>query len=222
MPPTWPQWAPRRRWAPVPTRSCWSAATTTRFARSPTPAATAGTNCWRATRPPRGRSIVCPYHSWSYRLDGSAAQRAGLQATSTASTPPEFGLAELRLVDWHGWLFVDPSGDGRRLRRARGGLGGGRRPVPTGGADGRRPAFLRAGHQLEGHRRELPGVLPLLDDPPGAVPDQPTDQRREPRHCTGSWMGGWMSIIEGAETMSLTGPAAASRSRVCPSTNCAA
>ena len=23
----------------------------------------------------------------------------------------EFGLAELRLVDWHGWLFVDPSGE---------------------------------------------------------------------------------------------------------------
>ena len=24
--------------------------------------------------------------------------------------PAEFGLTELRLVDWHGWLFVDPSG----------------------------------------------------------------------------------------------------------------
>ena len=52
-----------------------------------------------------------------------AAQRAGLLGRRRASTPTEFGLAELRLVNWHGWLFVDPSGAGRRIRRARRGLG---------------------------------------------------------------------------------------------------
>ena len=39
---------------------------------------------------------------------------------------------------------------------------------------------------------------------------------------SGSWMGGWMSLIEGAETMSLTVKVAASRSRGYQSTNCAA
>ena len=93
----------------------------------------------------------------------------------------EFGLAELRLVDWHGWLFVDPSGEDADFAEHVGGLGGRRRAVPRRGPDDRRPALLRAGHQLEGHRRELPGVLPLLHDSPRTVPDQPADQRREPR-----------------------------------------
>ena len=75
-----------------------------------------------------------------------------------------------------------PQRRGRRIRRACRGLGGRRRAVSARGSDRRRPALLRAGHQLEGDRRELPGVLPLLDDPPGAVPDQPADQRREPGH----------------------------------------
>ena len=67
-------------------------------ARSPTPADTAGTNCWRATRRPRGRSIVCPYHSWSYRLDGRLRNAPGFKDVD-GFEPDEFGLAELRLVE---------------------------------------------------------------------------------------------------------------------------
>lgn len=38
-------------------------------------------------------------------------------------------------------------------------------------------------------------------------------------HTEGSWMGAWMSIIEGAETMSLTGERRRDQ-RASPSTNC--
>ena len=48
-----------------------------------------------------------------------AARGARLPRRRPASTPTGFGLIELPVGDWHGWVFVDPSGDGRRLRRAR-------------------------------------------------------------------------------------------------------
>ena len=149
------------------------------------------------------RSIVCPYHAWSYRLDGALRNAPGFSDVD-GFDPEDFGLAELRLVELARLAVRRPQRTGRRLRRARRRHGGRHRALPPRGPDHRRPALLRAGHQLEGDRRELPGVLPLLDHPSRAVPDQPADQRREPRRSTGSWMGGWMSIIEGAETMSLT------------------
>ena len=111
-----------------------------------------------------------------------AAQRAGLHATSRASTPAaSSGWPNCAWSNWHGWLFVDPSGQDAEFADHVAGTRGRHRAVPPRGPDDRRAALLRAGHQLEGDRRELPGVLPLLDDPPRAVPDQPADQRREPR-----------------------------------------
>src|SRR5680860_1497608 len=51
------------------------------------------------------RSIVCPYHGWNYRLDGSLRvapefrHAPGFQAE-------EHHLVELPVAVWHGWLFV--------------------------------------------------------------------------------------------------------------------
>src|SRR5258705_3252430 len=58
----------------------------------------------------KGRSIVCPYHSWSYRLDGRLRNAPGFRDVDDFE-PDEFGLAELRLADWRGWLFVDAGGE---------------------------------------------------------------------------------------------------------------
>ena len=74
----------------------------------------------------KGRAIVCPYHSWSYRLDGRLRNAPGFRDME-GFEPDQFGLAELRLVNWHGWLFVDPSGQDADFADARRGLGRGRR-----------------------------------------------------------------------------------------------
>jgi phenylpropionate dioxygenase-like ring-hydroxylating dioxygenase large terminal subunit len=58
----------------------------------------------------KGRSTVCPYHSWSYRLDGSLRNAPHFPKVEGFDAD-QFGLAELKLVNWHGWLFVDPSGE---------------------------------------------------------------------------------------------------------------
>jgi glycine betaine catabolism A len=55
------------------------------------------------------RSIICPYHSWSYRLDGQLRNAPSLRNVASFD-PAEFGLVGLAAVEWHGWIFVDPSG----------------------------------------------------------------------------------------------------------------
>src|SRR4051812_42082505 len=57
------------------------------------------------------RSIVCPYHSWSYKLDGSLRNAPSFRSVESFD-PERFGLVPLRVVDWHGWIFVDVAGSG--------------------------------------------------------------------------------------------------------------
>ncbi|WP_286199121.1 Rieske (2Fe-2S) protein [Mycobacterium sp. ELW1] len=55
------------------------------------------------------RGIICPYHSWSYKLTGELRNAPAFDGIGGPDAN-EFGLTELALVDWHGYLFVDPSG----------------------------------------------------------------------------------------------------------------
>jgi glycine betaine catabolism A len=149
------------------------------------------------------RSIVCPYHSWSYRLDGRLRNAPGFR-DADGFVPNDFGLTELRLVDWHGWLFVDLSGaDGEFSQHVAG----------WDGVIGRyRPEELTI---VARHSYELACNWKVIAEnyqecyhcstihPQLARISPPTSG--ENLEFESSWMGGWMSIVEGAETMSLTG-----------------
>ena len=52
------------------------------------------------------RHIVCPYHSWVYRLDG-ALERAPGMAEVTDFSAGDYGLVPLRLEEWDGFVFVN-------------------------------------------------------------------------------------------------------------------
>ncbi len=54
-------------------------------------------------------SIVCPYHSWSYQLDGGLKTAKGFKGTA-GFDESRWGLVELPVTDWHGLIFVDGSG----------------------------------------------------------------------------------------------------------------
>jgi Rieske 2Fe-2S family protein len=149
------------------------------------------------------RSIVCPYHSWSYRLDGALRNAPGFRNAENFD-PGEFGLTELRLMDWHGWLFVDPSGRDADFAEHVAGLEdivGPYRPEDLTIVD-RHCYELAANWKviIENYQEcyhcstihpELSRVSPPTS---GATLD-----------LEGSWLAGWMSIGEGLETMSLTG-----------------
>ncbi len=112
-----------------------------------------------------GRVLRCPYHHWTYGLDGR------LRAAPHLGEPlPEVGLFAVGVAVWGGFVFVCLRPDavalaGRTDRRR----GRSHRQLPAGLAPPRRQPHLRGGRQLEGHRRELQRVLPLRPGPPGAV-----------------------------------------------------
>lgn len=52
------------------------------------------------------RLIVCPYHSWSYHLDGTLAGAPEMQKTRDFD-PNEYGLLPIRIDSWGGFLFIN-------------------------------------------------------------------------------------------------------------------
>lgn len=149
------------------------------------------------------RSIICPYHSWSYKLDGSLRNAPGFRGAD-GFDPQQHGLVELRLVDWHGWLFVDPSGRAGDFADHVAGFADVIAPYD--------PASLVV---AERHSYELAANWKVI-----------VENYQECYHCStihpelsrispptsgenlvveGAWIGGWMDLIPEAETMSLDG-----------------
>ena len=132
-----------------------------------------------------------------------AAQRARVPRHG-GLRPDQFGLAELRLVNWHGWLFVDPSGQDADFATHVAGWDEVVGPY--------RPEDLTV---VARHSYELATNWKVIAEnyqecyhcstihPELSRISPPTSG--ENLELPGSWMGGWMSIVEGAETMSLTG-----------------
>jgi Rieske 2Fe-2S family protein len=149
------------------------------------------------------KGIVCPYHAWSYRLDGSLLAAPGFRDVE-GFEPGEFGLVELPSVDWHGWLFVDPSREAGAFADHVGALEEIVAPY--------NPEGLRV---VAEHRYEIAANWKVV-----------VENYQECYHCSmihpelcqvsppdsganldlpGDWVGGWMSLREDADTMSLDG-----------------
>lgn len=57
-----------------------------------------------------GRAIRCPYHSWSYRLDGSLRSAPNWD-TMAAADKADLGLHPVHLAEFHGLLWVNLADD---------------------------------------------------------------------------------------------------------------
>jgi glycine betaine catabolism A len=151
------------------------------------------------------RGLVCPYHAWSYTLDGSLLVAPGFRE-SPAFDPANHSLVALPLETWHGWTFVHaatvepPTGLSEHL----GSLGDVVSPYSP------EHLHLRARHDYtvnanwkvicENYHEcyHCPLIHPELCQisPPtsGSNYDLP-----------GAWVGGSMVLREGMSTMSLSG-----------------
>ena len=63
-----------------------------------------------------GPAIQCPYHSWTYRLDGALHVAPYFGGNDPRAVPDGFeraehGLLPVRVGTWHDWVFVNLSGD---------------------------------------------------------------------------------------------------------------
>ena len=64
------------------------------------------------TRPVRGRSrFICPYHAWTYALDGRLLRAPHFDGPGRHRTDPVDGLSRVRSAVWHRLVFVNLSGD---------------------------------------------------------------------------------------------------------------
>ncbi len=56
------------------------------------------------------RLLTCPYHAWSYRLDGTLATVHGMD-DAIGFEPADYGLLEVGVATWSRFLFVCPVAD---------------------------------------------------------------------------------------------------------------
>ena len=148
-------------------------------------------------------AIVCPYHGWAYRLDGSLATATAMRPVP-GFDPDAYGLVEVPVANWHGWLLVNATGTAPPLPAYLGGLDALIAPY--------RPAALRPGarHEYEVAANwkviaenyhecyHCPSIHPELCQ---VSPPNSGENWRLP----GAWVGGAMDLREHAETMSLSG-----------------
>ena len=151
----------------------------------------------------RKRGIVCPYHAWSYRLDGSLLGAPGFRDVD-GFEPERLGLAALPCREWHGWVFVDSSGRAGDFGEHVGALEEVDAPYD--------PARLDV---LATHEYEIAANWKVV-----------VENYQECYHCSmihpelcqvsppesgsnldlpGDWVGGWMDLRPEADTMSLDG-----------------
>lgn len=151
----------------------------------------AGTSCERP-------AIVCPYHGWSYSLDGS------LKTAPRIGALPAIGLVELPCIDWHGWLFVNALANGPSFEEHLGTLDRLVAPYDPGAL------VVLAQHEYEvaanwkilAENYHECYHCPLIHPELCAVsPPTSGDNWHEP----GNWVGGSMLLRDHASTMSHDG-----------------
>ena len=81
---------------------------------STTCAATAARSCsTRAADTSKGAAVVCPYHNWTYALDGQLIGTPNVPAAGGLDRGA-YGLRAVQLDTWEGFVFVNLSDDDPR------------------------------------------------------------------------------------------------------------
>jgi Rieske 2Fe-2S family protein len=149
-------------------------------------------------------AVICPYHGWSYRLDGALAAAPRMPPDLVAA---DHGLVEVPVATWHGWVLVNAAGGAPPLPAYIGALDDLIAPY--------RPEALTLGAR---HRYDVAANWKVV-----------VENYHECYHCPlihpelcrvsppasgenwtlpGAWVGGAMDLRDHAETMSLSGRSA--------------
>jgi phenylpropionate dioxygenase-like ring-hydroxylating dioxygenase large terminal subunit len=147
--------------------------------------------------------IICPYHSWTYSLNGQLKAAAGFKR-QPGFVAGEWGLVELPVTRWHGLVFVDGSGRAAPLAGPLATLDPLVAPyemerlVVAGQHDYEVAANWKILTENYHECYHCPVIHPELCrvSPPKSGENYP---------AAGAWVGGWMDLRDGMATMSLDG-----------------
>ncbi len=149
------------------------------------------------------RVIICPYHSWTYSLNGALRAAAGFK-NKPGFEASDWGLVELPVCEWHGLVFVDGSGRAGPLADSLGVLDDlvvpyeMERLVVRGQHDYEVGANWKILTENYHECYHCPTIHPELCR---VSPPRSGENYADP----GIWVGGWMDLRDGMATMSLDG-----------------
>jgi Rieske 2Fe-2S family protein len=148
-------------------------------------------------------SIVCPYHSWAYELDGSLKSAKGFKGT-TGFQESRWGLVELPVTDWHGLIFVDGSGTAEPMEQAMAELDEIVAPYEPERLviAGRHEYDAASNWKILTENYHECYHCPMIHPELCKVSPPKSGENYQP---SGPWVGGWMDLREGMTTMSLDG-----------------
>ncbi len=147
--------------------------------------------------------IICPYHSWTFGLNGDLRAAAGFKSRQGFDTT-QWGLIELPVTEWHGLVFVDSSGRAAPLDDALASLDAMLAPyemdrlVVAGSHEYDSAANWKILTENYHECYHCPSIHPELCrvSPP---------KSGENYNLQGLWVGGTMDLRDGMTTMSLDG-----------------
>jgi glycine betaine catabolism A len=152
----------------------------------------------------RHRMIICPYHAWTYTLSGELFAAAGFRKAADFDNA-SWNLVQLPVTEWHGLVFVDGSGGAvPPLKEALVRLD----PLVAPYEPERLVTAARHSYDAAANWKIITenyhecyhcsSIHPELCkvSPPQSGENYATD---------GPWVGGWMQLRDGMETMSVDG-----------------
>jgi Rieske 2Fe-2S family protein len=158
--------------------------------------------------------IRCPYHSWTYQLDGTINRAPGFDGGATPGfDPADNALIELAAEEWHGLIFVHgPATPIACFADHVAGLGELIAPWEMGRLriGGRQDYVVAANWKVLTENYQECYHCPVIHPELCAV--SPPESGENYLHPGGgAWVGGWMAMREHAVTMSLDGTTSARR-----------
>ncbi len=149
--------------------------------------------------------VVCPYHSWSYHLDGSLRSAPRFDEWE-AFDPEENGLLELPTEEWHGLVFVAGAPDVAPLGSHLAGL----EELVAAHEPGRLRVGARHDYVVEANWKIVIENYQecyhcAMIHPELCMVSPPRSGENYRMSHAGAWVGGWKALRLEAETMSLSG-----------------
>ncbi len=155
------------------------------------------------TRTEAVRAMVCPYHAWTYRFDGSLAGAPGYRELADFDRD-DFALKPVVVREWHGWVFVDRTGQGGPFEEHVGDL----EQVVSGYDAGNLVTPVAHEYDVAANWKVVVENYQecyhcsMIHPELCAVSPPESGENLDP---DGDWVGGWMDLRPNAETMSLDG-----------------